>query len=148
MTPQFSRQIMWAVFIVWFVFMIWLAVTAAFAHEIYTGLHDKRGQLCCGGNDCAVTVYRETGGKFEFLTKEKHWVPVPQELITWLPVPGDNRANPDYHESPNGDELHRAHMCYRAVGQYDGSGSSASNVMRGDGQDIYLYCAFIAPGGM
>jgi hypothetical protein len=64
----------------------------AIAHDIYTGVHGQNGQLCCGGGDCAPTVYRERGGTFEFLTREREWVAIPQERITFLPIPGDPRA--------------------------------------------------------
>jgi hypothetical protein len=120
----------------------------ALGHEIYTGVHGKNGQLCCGSNDCSVTVYRETGDKFEFLTRENHWVNIPEERITFLPIPGDVLSNTDYRDSPNGDELHRAHLCYRQVMDVDAHGAMASNVMIGDGQNIYLYCAFIPPGAI
>ncbi len=63
--------------------------SVANAHDIYTGVHGKNGQLCCGGNDCAATAYREQGGHYEFLTREQRWVSIPQERITFLPIPGD-----------------------------------------------------------
>ena len=45
------------------------STAAASAHDIYTGVHGKNGQLCCGGDDCAATSYRERGGQYEFLTR-------------------------------------------------------------------------------
>ena len=45
--------------------------SVASAHDIYTGVHGKNGQLCCGGDDCAATSFRERGGQFEFLTDRK-----------------------------------------------------------------------------
>ena len=33
--------------------------SGASAHDIYTGVKGKDGLLCCGGNDCAATTYRE-----------------------------------------------------------------------------------------
>ena len=62
-----------------------LPLRYAQAHDIYTGVHDKTGQLCCGGSDCAATLYRESGGHFEFLTREQRWVEIPEERITFLP---------------------------------------------------------------
>ena len=106
--------------------------SAASAHDIYTGVHGKGGQLCCGGNDCAATVFREEGGHYEFLTRERRWVPIPQERITFLPIPGD----------PPDDDSHHAHLCYRPATESDRLGPMSSNVF----QDIYLYCAFIPPG--
>jgi hypothetical protein len=104
------------------------------AHEIYTGVHGKNGQLCCGGNDCAATVYRERGGTFEFLTRENEWVTIPEERITFLPIPGD----------PPSDDSHHAHLCYRTATPYDRVGQSAINVF----ENIFLYCAFIPPGAI
>jgi len=104
---------------------------AASAHDIYTGLHDKAGQLCCGGNDCAVTSYRENGDHYEFLTRERRWVQIPEDRITFLPVPGDKESM----------DAHRAHLCYRAATDNDKAANS-SNIF----DDILLYCAFIPPG--
>lgn len=114
-------------------------VPAAHAHDIYTGVYGKGGQLCCGGSDCAVTSYRERGGEFEFLTRERHWISIPAERITFLPIPGD----------PPSNDSHKAHLCYRepSAGGYD-TVYSPSNVFTGDGQSIFLYCAFIQPGGV
>ena len=107
---------------------------AAQAHDIYTGVRGKEGQLCCGGSDCAVTTYREQGGHFEFLTREQQWVAIPEERIIFLPIPGD---------SPS-DDSHRAHLCYRPATAWDRSGRNSTNVF----EDIYLYCAFIPPGAI
>ena len=106
--------------------------SAPVAHSIYTGVHGKDGRLCCGGNDCAATSYREQGGDFEFLTRESRWIKIPQERITFLPVPGD----------PPSDDSHRAHLCYRHATDEDREGGYSFNVF----EDIYLYCAFIPPG--
>jgi hypothetical protein len=111
-------------------------MTASFcgasAHDIYTGVKGKDGLLCCGGSDCAATTYRERGGQFEFLTREQRWVLIPQDRITFLPVPGD----------PPSDDAHHAHLCYRPATAADRSGWTAANVF----DDIYLFCAFIPPG--
>jgi hypothetical protein len=104
------------------------------AHDIYTGMHGKNGQLCCGGSDCAATSFREQGGHFEFLTREQKWIAIPQERITFLPIPGDK---------PDGDS-HYAHLCYRPATDEDRQGGYSSNVF----DDIYLYCAFIPPGSI
>lgn len=108
--------------------------TSAHAHDIYSGIHGRGGQLCCGGDDCAATVWREKGGDFEFLTREKTWVAIPAERITFLPIPGDSDEDADPH---------RGHLCYRAANQTDRA-DRADNVFG----DIYLYCAFIPPGGV
>jgi hypothetical protein len=110
------------------------AWTTADAHDIYTGLHGKNGQLCCGGDDCSATVYRERRGGFEFLTREGTWISIPIERITFLPIPGEDLGDGDSH---------RAHLCYRKATDVDQMGIGAANVFDG----IFLYCAFIPPGG-
>lgn len=114
--------------------IVGLLARQASAHDIYTGLRSKQGLLCCGGNDCAATTYRESGGTFEFLTREQEWIGIPEERIQFLPIPGDAASN----------DSHRAHMCYRAATEFDRNGPSAANVFG----DIYLYCAFIPPGSI
>ena len=110
----------------------------AHAHDIYIGLHDKKGQLCCGAEDCFRAHWREKGEDFEFETAEKHWVHVPRDRITWLPIPGDPGPAAD-----DADYWHYGHICYRAAGPND----NPQNVMSSDdGQEIILYCAFIPPG--
>jgi hypothetical protein len=108
--------------------------SAVGAHDIYTGVHGKNGQLCCGGNDCAATSFRESAGHFEFLTREQRWIAIPEERIVFLPIPGD----------PPNDDSHHAHLCYRSATDYDRTGSASSNVF----DDIFLYCAFIPPGSI
>jgi hypothetical protein len=105
------------------------------AHDIYTGVHGKNGQLCCGGTDCAVTSYREHGGRFEFLTRERQWIEIPEERITFLPIPGD---------PPDDSDGHHGHLCYRSATDSDRLGPASSNVF----EDIFLYCAFIPPGSI
>jgi len=112
------------------------ATTPAISHGIYTGITGKDGQLCCGADDCSATVYRESGGTFEFLTREHEWVEIPTDRITFLPIPGD--------EAPAG-ETHRAHLCYRPATSLDRvTPYKRANVFG----DIYLWCAFIPPGGV
>lgn len=111
-----------------------LFVQSTSPHDIYTGLRSKSGMLCCGGNDCSTTTYRERGGEFEFLTKEGEWVEIPQDRIQFLPIPGD----------PPSGESHLAHLYYRAANEFDKSGPTSVNVMG----SIYLYCAFIPPGAI
>jgi hypothetical protein len=106
--------------------------SAVGAHDIYTGVHGKNGQLCCGGSDCAATSFRERGGRFEFLTREQQWIAIPEERITFLPIPGD----------PPDNDAHHAHLCYRPATDTDRLGPASSNVF----EEIFLYCAFIPPG--
>jgi hypothetical protein len=108
--------------------------TAAGAHDIYTGVHGRNGQLCCGGDDCSSTTFRERDGHFEFLTREQEWVAIPEERITFLPIPGDR---------PDADP-HHAHLCYRRATAGDRIGAASRNVFK----NIYLYCAFIPPGSI
>jgi hypothetical protein len=98
--------------------LVLASYSAAGAHDIYTGVHGKNGQLCCGGNDCAVTSYREQGGHYEFLTREQRWVSIPEERITFLPIPGDP------------PESHHAHLCYRSATESDRLGPMGSNVFQ------------------
>lgn len=120
-------------------FAVGLAISTAFglhmaaAHDIYTGLHGKGGQLCCGGDDCAATSYREAGASFEFLKRDGGWVRIPVERITFLPIPGD---------APTATNA--AHLCYRRATDEDRAGLGAANVF----DDIFLYCAFIPPGSI
>ena len=114
--------------------LVHASFSAASAHDIYTGVKGRNGQLCCGGSDCAATSYRESGGRFEFLTRERRWVSIPEERITFLPIPGDR----------DDSDTHHAHLCYRPATDGDRLGPMASNVF----EDIYLYCAFIPPGSI
>ena len=108
--------------------------SGASAHDIYTGVKGRNGRCCCGGSDCAATSYRESAGRFEFLTRERRWVSIPEERITFLPIPGDR----------DDSDTHHAHLCYRPATEGDRFGPLASNVF----DDIYLYCAFIPPGSI
>jgi hypothetical protein len=123
--------------------LIALGAQSAQSHEIYSGVHGKDGQLCCGGSDCKETVYRERAGHYFVLTREEHWIEIPEDRITFLPIPGD-----DPNEKPVSDEYHRAHLCYRGP-LPDGDWSVKSHdahVFSGDGESIWLYCMFIPPG--
>lgn len=105
------------------------------AHDIYSGLRSKGGMLCCGGDDCAATEYRESGQRFEFLTREGRWVEIPEGRIIFLPIPGDDSSE---------NKGNRGHLCYRAATDFDRQGPGAINVFDG----LYLYCAFIPPGSI
>lgn len=114
-------------------------VAPSYAHEIYTGVHGKDGQLCCGGTDCGVTSYRENGENFEFLTREKKWVKIPGDRITFAPIPGDG-----------GLEEHQGHLCYRPLNTSDDDSTQGyQHYVVGEGYNkIWLYCAFIPPGSI
>ena len=113
----------------------WFWPTHAHPHDIYTGVHGKNGQLCCGGDDCALTIYREHGENFDFLTREKTWVTIPKDRITFLPIPGENLDT---------EPEHSGHLCYRHATDNDRLGYASSNVFG----DILFYCAFIPPGSI
>ena len=128
------------------VIAVGLMPASAPAHDIYTGVHGKDGQLCCGGTDCAATVYKLERGHYFFMTRNDplagdapasaaHWVEIPEDRITFLPVPGD---------VDTGDDQHHAHLCYRLAMPGDRAGNGAGNVFG----NIYLYCAFIPPGSI
>lgn len=106
------------------------------AHDIYTPLRSKNGTPCCGGTDCAAATYRERGGTFEFLTREKHWIAIPVDRIQFIPIPGD----------PPSDDSHRGHLCYRAAAEFDRADDP--DRFSGEGQSIHIYCAFIEPGSI
>lgn len=110
-------------------------IRPAHAHDIYSGVHGKGGQLCCGGDDCRATSYRERGSAYEFLTRENAWVAIPEDRITFLPIPGD----------PPSDDSHLAHLCYRAATDNDRASDQFKGNVFGP---IYLYCAFIPPGSI
>jgi hypothetical protein len=116
---------------------------AAFSHDIYTGVFGKQRWPCCGGNDCAATIYRESGGRFEFLTRENEWIEIPVAHITFLPIAGDDPAI-----RPVSDESHRAHLCYFQPYAFDSNHVPDIGALFSNGREtIYLLCAFIPPGG-
>jgi hypothetical protein len=82
--------------------------------------------------DCSATSYRERNGGYEFLTREGHWMPVPTDRITFLPIAGD----------PPSDNPHHAHLCYKTV---SGPEVASDRLMTSDGQSIIFYCAHISP---
>ena len=124
----------WLVVIAFALLVLGAAMDKARSHEIYTGVKGKDGQLCCVAQDCEPTVYEERRGEFYFMTRAKHWVRIPDDRITYLPVPGDEDVTTHNH----------AHLCYRDSAGYE---VNAQNVFPDDaGNSIYLYCAFIPPG--
>jgi hypothetical protein len=117
-----------------------IAICSASGHDIYTGVHSK-GHLCCNGQgngtqyyDCGPTIYREKGTNFEFLTREGHWILIPTERIEFVPLPGDEIRD------------HGAHLCYRDP-SFGASDELTGNLFFGEGQTIYLFCAFVQPQG-
>jgi hypothetical protein len=120
------------------------------AHEWYTGLHDKRGQLCCGANDCEPTHFRIVEGRYELQLRDGRWFGLSAEDITFLPVPEDNK--PPFKMTDGSDDTdvsHRAHMCYvlpdATVNYTDVWKAHFFRVSNGIA--IIFYCAFIPPQG-
>ena len=122
-----------------------LAASPALAHDIYSGVYGKDGQLCCGGDganpDCRPTIYRERGAAYEFLTPDGDWLPLPADVVTFLPVPGDK---------DDGD-THRAHLCVRmepnVVTNYKLANREGRIKATIRGHEVVFYCAFIPPTG-
>ena len=122
-----------------------LAILIAFAagtkqahsHDIYTGVHGKDNQLCCGGDpvtgDCRETTYRMSKGHYLFMKRDGTEVDVPESMITFLPVPGEDTSK------TNG-----AHLCYRQKMDTDVLSQRSDHIIG----DIFLYCAFINPGSI
>jgi hypothetical protein len=120
--------------------LLLILIHPAQAHDIYSGVKGKDDQLCCGGSDCSRTVYRERGGGFEVLSRENHWIEVPQDKITFLPVPGDEIDGTS----------HLAHFCYRESTNADQTALAKRDhlFLSRDGiQSVWHYCTFIPPGG-
>jgi hypothetical protein len=86
---EMKRLVAFVVLSLTFLVAMHWALTAAFAHEIYGGGHGRDNQLCCCANNCNPTWYREEGQHKEFLTHEKHWVTIPQDRITFPPIPNE-----------------------------------------------------------
>jgi len=121
--------------------LFFVLTNAALSHDIFTGVFSKQPWPCCGGKDCAATIYRESGGRFEFLTRENEWIEIPVDHITFLPIAGDDPAI-----RPVSDERHRAHLCYFQL--YDSNHIPDIGAPFSNGREtIYLLCAFIPPGG-
>jgi hypothetical protein len=68
-TAVWPRVVVLIVYLLMIVAVIFFGQRAAHAHDIYAGVHGKNGRLCCGGDDCARTIYHETGSVFGFLTR-------------------------------------------------------------------------------
>lgn len=113
-------------------------VNEARSHDIYTGVRGKTGNLCCGGNDCAATTYKQNGHKYEFKTRENTWVPVPEDQIIFLPIAGD--------KGDDGSIQNYSHLCYTDnVNQY----SDLNKIQTDDhNRHLMIYCAFIPPGSI
>ena len=117
--------------------LLGIGLDESYGHDIYTGIRGKDLQLCCGNSDCAATTYKNEGEHYWFLTRENHWIQIPSNRITFLPVPGDDDFTTKNH----------AHLCYRNVDPNEYTPGN-DHLFQGDGQTIYMYCAFIPPGSI
>src|SRR5271154_4788376 len=107
-----------------------LLMWGAYAHDVYTDVHGRDGLWCCNGDgpnpDCAQSEWRlvPNSTNYEFKSKEGHWITIPQDRITFLPLPGDIESG----------DTHRGHLCYAAVPP--GVWQRAERLMSGEGQTI------------
>ncbi len=138
----------WIVFGLAVLAILWLGVfQPAHAHDIYSGVHGKTGNLCCGGDpitgDCTPAPARARGGFIEFIIHppsiRKSYsgmaditISVPDSEVTFLPIPGEEKQS-----------LPPAPVGY-VYGHYCGRPStfSAPNVYN----EWYTYCSFYPPG--
>lgn len=67
------------------------ASVECWAHDPYTGLRDRAGQLCCSGEDCEVInnyfVHSDGGAAF-YSSRWKQWIHIYPDQITWMALPG------------------------------------------------------------
>ena len=109
---------------------------AASAHDIYSGVHGKNGQLCCGGDDCAATFYRERRRPFR--------IPDARAAMDRDPR-GTHHFPADSRRTATRTSIRTARIYAIARRQTPiGSAPHSSNVF----DDIFLYCAFIPPGSI
>ncbi len=105
-------------------------------HEIYTGLHGRTGNLCCGGSDCSVTTYRERGSRTE--TAKSPGCPCPGPDSYSCPIPGDDMSDA---------RLGRAHLCYTTMSGYQSIMPDKTQI-DDHGVATTVFCAFIPPGAI
>lgn len=118
-----------------------LIADVCLSHDI----HGPKGQLCCNGSsdgqtgDCAPTLAKAEANDVAYLVGGKTWVRVPNDHVTFLPVPGEEtQVLP-----PAGEGLVWGHFCgvvpnaaqasYRSKDIFDG---------------VLVYCAFYPPGSI
>lgn len=118
-----------------------LALTApARAHDIYLNLHrnyDGTGMLCCGGDektgDCEgisdFTVNADGSARM-FSRRYNMSFTVAPHMITWMAVPG-------------GDNF-QAHFCGKPRALISPDYTNLDQIDAG----MWIYCAFITPGGV
>ncbi|WP_146140228.1 hypothetical protein [Alsobacter soli] len=111
-----------------------LAAAPAQSHDIYNGLKDPAGRLCCGGDpvtgDCEPVEYRMLPNGDALMDSRRYGrsVLVAHDKIIWMAVPGAEEVE--------------AHWCGRP---YASSGYHTGEPLQID-QNFYTLCAFIRPG--
>jgi hypothetical protein len=110
-------------------------------HDIYGGVRDHRGVLCCGGDpvtgDCEALEaeqiqHRPDGSVRMFSRRWGAWITVAGGTVLPTAIPGDGGAAGHYCGRPRGQ-----------VGQ-DGVAPTAEQ----PDAAFWTYCAFVAPGGV
>jgi len=118
-----------------------LLVGGAWAHDIYNGVRDHRGILCCGGDpvtgDCEKLeaeqiVMSRDGSARMFSKRYGAWITVGRDLILPTAIPGDGGAAGHFCGMPR-----------QKVGRM-------TEPLSDDQPDpkFVTYCAFVAPGGV
>lgn len=114
-----------------------LGATYARSHDIYDGVRDPRGVLCCGGDpvtgDCEGLAdefikVQSDGSAVVFSKRYGAWIKIAKDTITWMTIPADKG-------------VHAGHYC--------GVKRQAS-VPTPDQPDPFFttYCVFLSPGGV
>lgn len=125
-----------------FWFLLGFVVTdKAMAHDIYRGVTDPRGQLCCGGDpvtgDCESLEaeqiqFRRDGTVRMFSKRYNAWITVSRDIVIPTAIPGDKGAAGHYCGVPREKSLR---------------GQEALSAEQPDPKFV-TYCAFTAPGGV
>jgi len=78
-----------------------LVAAGAKAHDWYSGLHDKNGVSCCGGEDCRPTAMCRLPDGREGIVVLDVCRPIPWDKVLGIPAP-DGRAHVCAVPSRNG----------------------------------------------
>ena len=107
------------------------------SHDIYDGVRDPRGTLCCGGDpvtgDCEGLVdefikVQSDGSALVFSKRYGAWIKVSKDIITWMTIPADKG-------------VHAGHYC--------GKPRQAAVPTADQPDPAYqTYCVFLSPGGV
>jgi hypothetical protein len=128
-----------------FAFLFLSGYQPSIAHDIYEGLKEdgsiqsgNSAQVCCSGDpvtgDCeAISEVRVNpdGSAVLYSNRYRRRVIVASEKVTWMAVKGGE-------ESP-------AHLC--GVLRFTMSSEKPTNALQID-PDVFVYCAFVKPGGV